>query len=65
MKDLCQNCKKRKATQNWVGKGGMLDFAHGMYQRWCNYCTTEAQLEYAREIAKTIPELEKKMKKLA
>jgi len=61
---LCQNCHKRKATTNWVGEGGVLDFAHGAYQRWCDYCSVEAQLKYAKKQAKQIPVLERRMERL-
>lgn len=64
MREICQHCGKRKATINWVGIGGVLDFVHGNYQRWCNYCATKEQLKHARKAAKRIPMLERKLAKL-
>lgn len=61
--DICQNCHIRQATVNWLGEGSTLDFVHGMFQRWCNICSLEAQLEYARKSAARIPELEKELEK--
>ena len=62
--DMCEKCHKRKATTNWVGQGSTLDFVHGMYQRWCEYCATEEQLRYAKKIALRIPILRRKLEKL-
>lgn len=64
MKDICQNCNKRPATTNWVGEGGTMAYVHGMYQRWCDYCATKEQLKYCKKMARAIPRLEKKFKKL-
>ena len=61
---LCKNCNKREGTTRWVGNGGVMDLVHGMYQMWCEICATEAQLEYAKERAKAISKLERKLKKL-
>jgi hypothetical protein len=35
-----------------------------MYERWCEICILEAQLEYARERATKIPEMEKRLEEL-
>jgi len=59
---ICQKCHKREATVQWVGDGGMLAFSHGMYEMWCDYCCTVAQLENAKRNAARIPELERKLK---
>jgi protein-arginine kinase activator protein McsA len=59
--DLCQNCQQRPATHNWVGNGSTMEFIHGMYARWCEYCVTVAQLEHARAAAAKISELEKRL----
>jgi hypothetical protein len=61
---LCQNCGKRPATENWVGEGGTLAYVHGHYQRWCERCCIEAQLDNARKAAERIPELEKRLEEL-
>ena len=66
--ELCANCGKRKATVNWLGHGSVMDYVHGNYSRWCEYCATEYQLKYAREqldeLPKRISELEEKFEKL-
>jgi hypothetical protein len=59
--DLCQHCRRRPSTTKWVGNGGALDLVHGFYQLWCDFCATTAQLEYAREAAARVPELEAKL----
>ena len=41
-----------------------MDYIHGNYQRWCDYCMAEAQLKYAKERAKRIPMLERKLARL-
>lgn len=61
----CQKCGQRQATQVWIGEGGTLAFVHGQYQLWCDLCVVQVQLEYARESAKRIPELEKKLEELS
>ena len=49
------------ATQFYVDSGGWLEYAHGMYQQWCEHCVLEAQLDHARARAAAIPELEAKL----
>ena len=61
---ICANCGKREATQNWVGEGGALAWSHGMTQRWCEICCLYEQIKFAKEQAKRIPELEKKLNDL-
>lgn len=63
-KIICANCGEREGTINWVGRGGVMDFVHGMYEVWCELCAVEADLEYAKKQAKRVPELEKKLEKL-
>ncbi len=60
----CQNCKKRQATVNWIESGSMVEWAHGGGEEWCEYCAVEFQLKNAKERAKAIPKLEKKLKEL-
>ena len=62
--ELCQNCHKRKATQNWVGTGDVLGFIHGSYERWCERCCVEAQLKFAKQHKNDIQKLERKLKNL-
>ncbi len=57
----CVNCHQRPATALWIGEGGSLAFAHGHYQSWCEPCVLRAQLNYAKERAKAIPELEREL----
>ena len=68
MKDLiegiCSNCNKRQATISWVGDGSTMDYIHGNYQRWCDYCSIKAQLTHAKKQAKKIPILERKLARL-
>ena len=45
----------------WIGEGGWLAQSHGFYEMWCDFCATEAQLEYAQRMSANIPELEAKM----
>jgi len=58
----CANCGKREGTIKWVGSEGVLALTHGFYKMWCEICATEAQLEYAKELAKNIPKLEERLK---
>jgi hypothetical protein len=53
----CANCGIRQATLNWVGEGGVLAYAHGLASRWCERCVVAAQLEHARKLAASIPDL--------
>ena len=61
---ICQRCQKRKGTVQWVGSGSIMDWAHGLYQDWCERCTVEVQLEYALEHKDDWIELEKRLEKL-
>lgn len=60
----CQNCQKRDATENWVGNGGMMDFVHGNYQRWCKVCVLKTQIKHLKQQVRRLPILEAKLKKL-
>jgi hypothetical protein len=62
--DRCQNCQKRPATMDWLGEGSVMDWAHGNYQRWCDLCAAEAQVEYAAKMAAALPDLVKKRDEL-
>lgn len=57
----CQNCGNLTKTTMWNESGSALDFSHGFYSWWCQLCIAERQLEYAVDIAKTIPDLEQKV----
>lgn len=60
----CGNCQKHKASESWVGEGGVMAYAHGMAEFWCKCCVIKTQLEYARETAKRIVKLEKQLLKI-
>lgn len=55
--DICRSCGQRPATLNWVGDGGTLAFAHGMYQRWCEHCALRAQIAFAEKAEQSLPDL--------
>jgi hypothetical protein len=60
----CQKCDKREATMVWGGDNycGLCDArGYGKNQRWCAACVAEAQLDYARERAAAIPDLEARL----
>ena len=60
----CRNCGKRLATVRWIGEGGSLALSHGHWASWCEQCALERQLEYAKERAESIPDLERRLKRL-
>jgi hypothetical protein len=62
--DLCEHCHVRPASIDWVGDGGVLDWAHGFSHRWCEHCAVEARLDFARQLAAEIPDLEAQLAKL-
>lgn len=57
----CANCQQRLGTEIWAGDGGLMGYIHGAYAMWCEVCVVESQLEHARIVAATIPELEQKL----
>lgn len=59
--DLCQKCRKRPSTTQWVGDGGALAYTHGFYELWCDVCVLTEQLKHARATARRIPVLERKL----
>lgn len=61
---MCKNCGKREATEIWVGDGGVMGYIHGASANWCKICCIEEQLRYAKKIAESIPELERKLREL-
>ena len=61
----CRNCGQRPATVFWIGEGGSLAFSHGHYQSWCQLCSVQAQLKYARERTVAIPALERELAALS
>lgn len=58
---LCQKCRERPATLDWVGDGGTLAWAHGMSSRWCEICALRAQVVHCREAVERLPSLEAKL----
>ncbi len=61
---LCRRCQKRPATNIWVGEGGVMSWAHGGGEPWCDLCITEEQLVYAWQILENLPALEVKHDRL-
>lgn len=61
-KELCVNCSMRKGTERWVGEFDSVTVARtGWHQMWCRRCVIVAQLEHARKLAATIPDLEREL----
>lgn len=60
-KQTCFKCGKHKASVRWVGDGGFMAFTHGMWEPCCECCAARMVLEYAKERASKIPELEKEL----
>jgi hypothetical protein len=58
----CQKCNLRKATVLW--SEGTVAMVHGAYQARCDLCCVEEQLEHARKMAASIPELELRLEQL-
>jgi hypothetical protein len=56
--DPCRNCRQRPGTLLWVASGGAFAMAHGAGVYWCRVCVVTAQLEHARSMAASIPNLE-------
>src|SRR3972149_5250684 len=54
----CENCGLHKATETWVGEGGILGFTHGMSSEWCDCCVIQAQLKFCKEAAARLAGLE-------
>lgn len=65
--DPCNKCHTRPSTVNWVMDSGALGLVHGMSElrcERCERCCVEEQLEYARKLSASIPELEAKLREL-
>jgi hypothetical protein len=60
----CQKCNKHEATINWVGEGGILDYTHGMYERWCECCALKENIKHAKKMAKRLSILERKLERI-
>ena len=56
----CSRCNKRPATAWWTDEG-IVAAVHGMFTPRCERCCIEAQLEHAKRLAASIPELEAKL----
>ena len=57
----CAKCGNHKATTHWVGDGGSLALVHGAYEFWCGCCCLKAKLEYAKERAAAVPDIERQL----
>lgn len=65
METLCANCGVREGTENWVGEGGgMLDYIHGFYQKWCKHCCLEASIGHCLKAAERLPALREELRLL-
>ena len=58
----CSNCGTRPAVLWW--SEGPVAAVHGCVAPWCDRCSTEAQLKFARERAADIPRLEQRLAEL-
>jgi hypothetical protein len=61
---MCVHCNERPATGKWVDDGGVFAYTHGWYEFWCEPCMVKAQIQYARECAERLPELEARLAEL-
>lgn len=61
---VCVRCQKRPGTTIWIGEGGVMDYIHGGGVPYCQRCVVECQLEYARKLTATIPDLERQLAEL-
>jgi len=62
---ICVNCKKRLAVIWWRGYASVFEVNHGApVEPWCKVCELEAQLEYHKEQARHISEIEKELNEL-
>ncbi len=57
----CNNCKKHKGTEIWIGDGGMMGYVHGAYSNWCKCCTLKAQIRHIKKISKNLEKLAKEL----
>ena len=51
----CENCKKREATQKWLGHGSTMDLIHGNYSNWCEVCVLKALLKHNEKQLRELP----------
>lgn len=58
----CQNCGRKVPTKAFA-EGGVMAMVHGLSVQWCQVCILTRQLEFARERAAAIPELEKMLER--
>lgn len=58
----CTKCQARPATAWWTPEG-IIAAVHGYYEARCERCCLEEQLEHARKMAASIPDLEAKLEK--
>ncbi len=56
---VCDKCKERPATQAW---GDLMTVNHGGGEWRCDICALTEQLEFARQRAAVIPDLEARLK---
>ena len=56
----CAKCQQRPATTWWTAEG-TIALVHGFYEARCEVCCLEEQLENARRLAASIPEMEARL----
>lgn len=60
LKEQCMSCGIREATTSWIGEGSLMDYTHGNYERWCDFCCLNYQVKY---IPKKIKEMKENLVK--
>lgn len=58
----CQKCGKRPGTERFATD--QTAFTHGWVQMWCVICVLEAQIKHAKERARKLPAMERKLARL-
>src|SRR3972149_3983851 len=59
---MCAKCGKHRASVFWLGNQGLMEYTHGGHAEfWCECCAVKAQLKYARDQARRVRVLEKKL----
>lgn len=61
----CSRCGSRVASVRFAEDLSGMDMVHGVYgDPWCSVCVAARQLEFARERAAEIPELEAALRRV-
>ncbi len=59
---MCPHCGKRPGTHDFAQD--VTAFAHGWSEKWCEICVLEVQIEYARQAAGRLSDLESRLRLL-